>query len=357
MPLGLEVLHQMGLRERMRSVPGDAFECWEIYLDGRLMLKIDEPREALGDLAFRVASPGALIALLVEEAGRHAAFSFRPGTSVRGLLHERERVAGVRVSTPTGDEEVRGDLVVGTDGRSSVVRTRSGLALSLLPEEYDLLWFKAEVPAWMQGTNPMQIYASGAAVALSYVSWDGRWQVAWLLEKGSWRELKHRDWLAVCAALMPKPLGAHLLAQRERLDGPSLLDIIVGRCPRWHAPGVLLLGNAAHPMSPVRAQGIKMALRDAVVAANHLVPALHDGGALDDVSAGIQAEREPEISRAQTLQFRELRGQRWARKRPWLMAPMLKLAPLIAKSAWVGPLWLKQQHPLRFGITEVRLRV
>ena len=110
-------------------------------------------------------------------------------------------------------------------------------------------------------------------------------------------------------------------------------------------------------MSPVRAQGIKMALRDAVVAANHLVPALHDGGALDDVSAGIQAEREPEISRAQTLQFRELRGQRWARKRPWLMAPMLKLAPLIAKSAWVGPLWLKQQHPLRFGITEVRLRV
>lgn len=208
MPLGLEVLHQMGLRERMRSVPGDAFECWEIYLDGRLTLKIDEPREALGDLAFRVASPGALIALLVEEAGRHAGFSFRPGTSVRGVLHERERVAGVRVSTPTGDEEVRGDLVVGADGRSSVVRTRSGLALSLLPDEYDLLWFKAEVPGWMQGTNPMQIYASGAAAALSYVSWDGRWQVAWLLEKGTWRELKHRDWLAACAALMPKPLGA-----------------------------------------------------------------------------------------------------------------------------------------------------
>ena len=58
------------------------------------------------------------------------------------------------------------------------------------------------------GTNPMQIYASGAAAALSYVSWDGRWQVAWLIEKGTWRELKHRDWLAACAALMPKPLGA-----------------------------------------------------------------------------------------------------------------------------------------------------
>ena len=357
MPLGLDVLHQMGLRERLRSVPGDAFECWEIYLDGRLTIKIKEPVEELGDLAFRVASPAALIELLVGEASRHAGFSFRPGTSVRGLLYERERVVGVRVSTPTGEEEVPADLVIGADGRASVVRTRSGLALSLLPEEYDLLWFKAAVPAWMQGTNPMQIYASGAAVALSYVSWDGRWQVAWLLEKGTWRELKSRDWLAQCASLMPAPLGAHLLAQRDTLDGPRLLDIIVGRCRRWYAPGVLLLGDAAHPMSPVRAQGINMALRDAVVAANHLVPVLHAGGPLDAASAAIQTEREPEIAGAQKLQFRELRGQRWARKRPWLMAPLLRIAPLIARRAWVGPLWLRQQRRLRFGITEVRLRV
>ena len=129
MPLGLDVLHQMGLREQLRSVPGDAFECWEIYLDGRLTMKIDEPTTELGDFAFRVASPGALMELLVGEASRHVGFSFRPGTSVRGLLHERERVAGVLVSTPAGEEEVAGDLVIGADGRSSVVRTRSGLAL------------------------------------------------------------------------------------------------------------------------------------------------------------------------------------------------------------------------------------
>ena len=86
MPLGLEVLHQMRLRERIRSVPGDAFECWEIYLDGRLTLKIDEPREELGDLAFRVASPGALIALLVEEAGRRRRVFVSTG-------HERSWVA------------------------------------------------------------------------------------------------------------------------------------------------------------------------------------------------------------------------------------------------------------------------
>ena len=357
MPLGLEVLHQMGLREQMRAVPGAPFECWQIYLDRQLTMRIDEPMTELGDLAFRVASPSALIALLIEEASVHGGFSFRPGTSVRGLLHEGERVTGVRASTPTGEEGVAGDLVIGADGRSSVVRQRSGLELTRLPEEYDLLWFKAEVPSWMRGTNPMQIYASGPAVALSYVSWDGRWQVAWLLEKGTWRELKDRDWLADCASLMPTDLATHLLAERDALDGPNLLDIIVGRCPRWHRPGVLLLGDAVHPMSPVRAQGINMALRDAVVAANHLVPALGDGGSVDAALAAIQAEREPEVVNAQTLQFRELRGQRWARKRPWLMAPLLKLAPLMAKASWFGPMWLRQQHPLRFGSTEVRLRV
>ena len=357
MPLGLEVLNQMGLGERLRAVPGAPFEAWEIYVDRQLTMRIDEPVDELGDLAFRVASPSALIAMLVDEAGRHDGFAFRPGTSVRGLLHEGERVSGVRVSTPSGEESVTGDLVVGADGRSSIVRERSGLELTRLREEYDLLWFKATVPDAMRGTNPMQIYASGAAVALSYVSWDGRWQVAWLLEKGTWRQVKDGDWLATCAALMPPPLETHLLAERGTLDGPSLLDVIVGRCPRWHAPGVLLLGDAAHPMSPVRAQGINMALRDAAVAANHLVETIAAGGPLDAALAATQAERMPEVARAQTLQYRELRGQRWARRRPWLMAPMLKLAPIFARASWFGPMWLRQQKPLRFGTTSVRLRV
>jgi 2-polyprenyl-6-methoxyphenol hydroxylase-like FAD-dependent oxidoreductase len=156
-------------------------------------------------------------------------------------------------------------------------------------------------------------------------------------------------------------LREHLLAERDAIVGPSLLDVIVGRCPRWHAPGVLLLGDAAHPMSPIRAQGINMALRDAVVAANHLVPALSDGGSLDAAAAAIQREREPEVARAQTLQYREARGQRWARKQSWLMKPALALVPVMMRSTaiqgFIQKSWLRQQKPLRMGSREVRLRV
>lgn len=110
-------------------------------------------------------------------------------------------------------------------------------------------------------------------------------------------------------------------------------------------------------MSPVRAQGINMALRDAIVAANHLVPALQAGGDLCTASAATSRERMPEIRRIQTLQLREVRGQRWARERPWLVKPLLRLSPALAARGWLQRAWLRQQRELRFGVTEVSLRV
>jgi 2-polyprenyl-6-methoxyphenol hydroxylase-like FAD-dependent oxidoreductase len=141
------------------------------------------------------------------------------------------------------------------------------------------------------------------------------------------------------------------------MEGPIPLDVIVGRCERWTAPGALLLGDAAHPMSPVRAQGINMALRDAIVAANHLVPALEAGADLTAAASAAAAERTPEIRRIQTLQIREVRGQRWARERPWLMRPLMRIAPALTSRGFVQRAWLRQQSELRFGVTKVSLQV
>jgi 2-polyprenyl-6-methoxyphenol hydroxylase-like FAD-dependent oxidoreductase len=99
-----------------------------------------------------------------------------------------------------------------------------------------------------------------------------------------------------------------------------------------------------------------MALRDAIVAANHLVSAA-PGDDPTDALAAIQLEREPEIVRVQTLQMREVRGQRWARERPWLMKPLLAIAPLFANAEFTKRAWLRQQREFRFGVTEVKLNV
>jgi 2-polyprenyl-6-methoxyphenol hydroxylase-like FAD-dependent oxidoreductase len=320
-------------------------------------MHVDEPSAELGDRALRVVPQAQLLELLVAEAAAFPDFSFLRGATARDLLREGEGVSGVRVETRDGAQAIHADLVVGCDGRASLVRKRSEIGLDLLPESYDVIWFKLPAPERLRGRTPILIFASGPDVALAYVSWDGRLQLAWLIQKGAWGELRNRDWLADCRRLLPDWLSEHVDATRAEMDGPTPLDVIVGRCATWSARGVLLLGDAAHPMSPVRAQGINMALRDAIVAANHLVPAAKAGGDLDAAAIEIARERTPEIRRIQTLQIREVRGQRWARERPWLMKPLLAIAPALTRRAWVARAWLRQQHDLRFGVSDVTLRV
>ncbi|MGH7924595.1 MAG: FAD-dependent monooxygenase, partial [Candidatus Binatus sp.] len=96
-----------------------------------------------------------------------------------------------------------------------------------------------------------------------------------------------------------------LAANKTGLAHPFLLDVICDRLREWTAPGLLLIGDAAHPMSPVGGQGINVALRDAVVAANHLGRALimrSDEATLDFAARNIQAERWPEIVTIQNMQ-------------------------------------------------------
>jgi 2-polyprenyl-6-methoxyphenol hydroxylase-like FAD-dependent oxidoreductase len=355
MPTGLGALRQMGLGPALDEIPWRHLDAWEIFLDRREIMRVAEPTHELGDLALRVVAQAKLLERIVREASRHPRFVFVPGSTIRDLVwSDDRRVRGVRFSTPAGEDVLEADLVIGADGRSSVVRKRAGLALTLLPESYDVLWFKLPAAPGSERRCAVQIFASGPDVALAYVSWDGRLQVAWLLPKGRWGTLRTTDWLAELLGLLPAPLATHVRASRAALEGPVLLDVIVGRCTRWSLPGLLLIGDAAHPMSPVRAQGINLALRDAIVVANLVPPALHDGDATRACEA-VQREREPEIARIQTLQLRELRGQRWARQRRWLMRPLLSVAPFFTRRPWVQRAWLRQQRELRFGVTRVEL--
>jgi 2-polyprenyl-6-methoxyphenol hydroxylase-like FAD-dependent oxidoreductase len=361
MPSGVDALYEMGLGLVLESSPNRKVGSWHIYIDGQEVFVIPEPLEELGHRAMRVINHPALLEGIVEEAGRFPGFRLVRGARVHDLIREGDRVAGVRVEMNGETRDVRADLVIGCDGRGSQVRRLAGLELELQPEQYDVLWSKLPAPEQWDGNSRMVIMvAGGKDPALCYAAWDDRMQFGLIRPKGTAGQAHGADWVEELVQSAPAWLAEHVRAHRQEIQGPTRLNVLVGRAPIWTVPGVLLLGDAAHPMSPVRAQGINLALRDVIVAANHLIPALRSGGgvaALDAAARAIQQERMPEIIRSQALQRMEAAGQGDARSASWRFSFAKRVAPVIGRYRWAQKAWLRRQHGLRYGVTEVKLRV
>lgn len=355
MPAGMDALHQMGLTALLHTVPHRRLESWNIHLGGQEVFVIPEPD--LGDRSLNIVSQPALLQGIVNQASQYECFKFKAGCQVQDLLWENDRVVGVRAKTDNSTVEIRADLVVGCDGRGSLIRRKAKLAIDLQPDQYDVLWFKLPAPARLKHTCQFYLMAkSQQHPASCYTSWDGRLQYGLILPKGGLGQLGNADWLEVAARAAPDWLAEHVLSQHDSVTAPVRLNVIVGQCPQWWKPGVLLLGDAAHPMSPVRAQGINLALRDAIVATNHLVPALQNSlESVDQALQTIQQNRVPEVARSQTLQLREANGLKVIRSSPWKLAIAQQILPLVGKLPWVQHAWLARQHDLRYGSQPVHL--
>ena len=249
--------------------------------------------------------------------------------------------------------------MIGCDGRGSLVRRRAGLIIDLQPDLYDVLWFKLPAPERLQGTCQFYLMAKAQEHPAScYTSWDGQLQYGLILPKGGLGQLGDADWLNVAAISAPDWLASHLLAQRDSVTEPVRLNVLVGNCAQWWMPGVLLLGEADHPKSPVRALGINLALRHAIEASNYLVPALqHTFEELDTALPTIQAKRMPEVARSQALQLREANSLKLIRSSPWMLAIAQRLLPIAGRLTWPKQVWLNRQHDLRYGSQPVHLTV
>lgn len=360
MPSGLAAIAQMGLAELIEKIPHRALDAWEFHIEGRPIFRVDEPMAGDRQPCTLISQP-AFLAAVIERASEYPEFELMQGSAVRELLWQGDRVSGVQLADGS---EILADLVIGADGRNSVVRQRADLALQTDDQDFDILWFKlANSPSFasenvfhsvLQGRNAFGVFQGSA----------GDLQVGWSLHRDDpdWQQV---DWPEQLAAAAPPWLADHFREQRETIDRPLLLSILVGRCPRWHRSGLLLLGDAAHPMSPIRAQGINMALRDVLVAVNRLGPVLRqeslDLGAVDLALGQIQIDREPEIIRIQQLQEAEVAQARLLRNFGVLRHLVSRLAPAISfwesfANGWgIRKSWRDRQCQLRQGCTEILL--
>jgi 2-polyprenyl-6-methoxyphenol hydroxylase-like FAD-dependent oxidoreductase len=357
---GIDAFHQMGLGEPFDRLPHIELRIIEIYSGGRLVVRTDAA--GLGRRQTRVVPQPAVLQMLADEAGKHPDFRLEVGVTVRDCLRENGRVVGVRASAAEGSHEYRADLVVGADGRNAATRKHSGLPeLSGPHEDYDILWLKVPHPDGYPDRKTMLMARAADRAGLAFPLADGQLQVGFVIPKGGFTALRARGADVLAEELVipfPAYLANHLRAHRELVTGATLLNVVCGRLTEWTVPGLLLIGDAAHPMSPVGGQGVNIALRDALVAANHLVPVLtagSDPSALDAATRRVRDERWPEIVAVQEMQQHQARiliaPDRWSTRL------MNRFLPLLVRTGLLQWLQRKEYRLISDGAVPVRLVV
>jgi 2-polyprenyl-6-methoxyphenol hydroxylase-like FAD-dependent oxidoreductase len=356
-PSGVEAFAQMGLSDQLARLPQATVDTLQLYQHGRRSATLTADK--IGFVGRLVSQP-AMLAMLTEEAKRHPSFRLEMGITVRELLYQDGRVAGVRADGPNGPCEIRADLVIGTDGRNSITRKQGGFQELQKKQGFDVLWMKVPMPPFWPSPRTVRLEMNGGSFTGALPASDGLMQVGFTIPKGSFRHLRAKGieaWTEELLAPLSADLASYLRANREAMSKAVLLDVIVGRLTEWTRPGLLLLGDAAHPMSPVGGQGINLALRDTLVAANHLVPALLGGAdpaAVDEAARRVAAERMPEIIEIQEYQDRQ--GKSFTEP-TWLSRQMMRLLPLLANTGILKRLLGRRLRALKHGTMRVQLAV
>ncbi len=355
MPSGIAAFREAGLRQQFDALPNLSIGTAELFRGERRLVTIAldgfDPRP-------RVVPQPAMLEMIVAEATKtkFPGFKLERGVTVRDLIYEKDRVIGVHADTLEGPRDYRGDFVIACDGRASAIRKRAALPEDRIMQGFDVVW--GHVAGHFLDGRTARGYIGSGHLLIIYPSPEGHMQIGWVIDKGTFgdiRKLGADGWIGELGPHVSPDLREFLVANKTGLAHPFLLDVVCDRLREWTAPGLLLIGDAAHPMSPVGGQGINVALRDAVVTANHLGRALmmrSDEATLDFAARNIQAERWPEIV---TIQDMQQLAARYMLSNS-LLSRIILSTPMIAfAKTFLAGILARQFDPFLNGVTRVAM--
>ena len=297
-PSTLRLLDDLGLWDSFAAVPQSRVEHIDIFDGVRDLPMVDFRRLHQPYPYIAMVPQWDLLNLFAEAARAEPTFTLRMQHEVTGLLHEGDCVSGVRYTSPDGDGELRADLTVACDGRTSTVRSQSGLSVREWPVPFDVWWLR--LPRDADAAYSLIPRTAPGRLAI-LIPREGYFQIAFLIPKGSDQRLRARGldvFIREIAGLVPE---GDVSALRS-WDDVKLLDVRLNRLRKWHRSGLLCIGDAAHAMSPMGGVGINVAVQDAVGAATLLAEPLRRRRVTDRDLAAVRRRRLPPAALTQGLQ-------------------------------------------------------
>jgi 2-polyprenyl-6-methoxyphenol hydroxylase-like FAD-dependent oxidoreductase len=303
-PSTLEILDQIGLAAPLHSMRHSKVFGPVINFPDGPFRPFDLTRLKTRFPYILLVPQSQFLEFITKEAAKHSSFRLIMHANVRKLVEENGYVHGVRYLGPDDNwHELRAPLTIGADGRFSQIRQLAGIEPVKNAPPMDVLWFRLpklphdmDIPGGLLG-------GIGPGRILIVLDRADYWQAGLVFPKGHYQELRAQGIAAIrrtIAEIEPRLAGnVESLTDWQQL---SLLSVESSLCPRWHKPGLLLIGDAAHVMSPVGGVGINYAIQDAVVAANLLTTPLKEGRVTESQLAQVQRQREWTIRVIQRMQ-------------------------------------------------------
>jgi 2-polyprenyl-6-methoxyphenol hydroxylase-like FAD-dependent oxidoreductase len=271
-PSTLTVMHELGLLDEFLKLPHHRISQFTGYF-GDTPVKIADLSHLPVPAPFIAMMPQwDFLDFLASHGKAFAGFTLLMHAEAQGVIEESGRVVGVRAVVDGRPEEIRAALVVGADGRRSIIRNALGLKVQDIGAPMDVLWFRISHKAG----DPNEVFGRfDAGRILVMLDRGDYWQCAFVIAKGAAERVRAEGIDKVRATVAAlAPMIADRVGELRTIDDLKLLTVGVDRLEQWWRPGALCIGDAAHTMSPIGGIGINIAIQDAVASANILAPGL-----------------------------------------------------------------------------------
>jgi 2-polyprenyl-6-methoxyphenol hydroxylase-like FAD-dependent oxidoreductase len=302
-PSTLQLIDELGWIDEFLTLPHSRMEHVTVSMGGSAVTFADFRRLKVRCPYIAFMPQWDFLDFLADKARALPTFRLLRSTEMTDLVFERDRVTGIRARTDDGAIEIHADLVLAADGRHSLSRQQADLQPIPRSAPLDVLWFR--LPRRSDDELPFFQGGQGALISINRTDY---WQLAYAIPTDAYPELQragigelHRRIGALAPAL------ADRMAQIDSWEQVHQLTVRVDRLKRWHRPGLLCIGDAAHAMSPAGGVGINLAIQDAVAAANILGPVLATGSLDESDLHRVQRRRATPTRITQAFQTAILR--------------------------------------------------